>query len=248
MSTKDADWLLVEKYHNTPSAAYLADCKRLEAGEPLAYVIGHIPFLHTIIALDSHPLIPRPETEYWTEFVIKQIHNRKAAGEICILDLCAGSGCIGVAIGNALSNTLIDFCELDYNHLPTIKKNCLQNHIELNRVKLITSNLFASIEPNNQYDHIVSNPPYIDPELNRVEESVVKFEPALALYGGVYGLSLIATIILESPKYLRPKGTLWLEHEPEQAAAIAELASGLFTATTHKDQYGIERFSELVLQ
>jgi release factor glutamine methyltransferase len=248
MSTTDEAWLLIEKYQNIKSAAYDADCERLRNGEPLAYIIGHIPFLHTIISLDSHPLIPRTETEYWVEYVIKRIHAHKTTSSLQILDLCAGSGCIGVAIGNALPDTAIDFIELDEAHIPTIQKNCQHNHLASERVRIIASDLFAAISPQNQYHHIVSNPPYIDTELDRTDESVKKYEPALALYGGTFGLALIAPIILKAPHYLQPNGTLWLEHEPEQVLPIAELAAGLFSVTTHNDQYGVPRFSELVLQ
>ena len=95
MNTKQAeDWLLKEKYKGVKSRAFLADCQELKAGVPLAYVIGSIPFLDTKIYLDSKPLIPRPETEYWTEQAIKSIKTVASAN---VLDLCSGSVCIGVA-------------------------------------------------------------------------------------------------------------------------------------------------------
>ncbi|MCA9362025.1 hypothetical protein KC906_01500, partial [Candidatus Kaiserbacteria bacterium] len=99
------------------------------------------------------------------------------------------------------------------------------------------------------YDYILSNPPYVDPALDRIEESVVTHEPYLALFGGERGLEVIAAIVGAAPLYLRSGGQLWLEHEPEQSAAIAKLgATHHFTTTTHTDQYDIERYSILVLQ
>ena len=74
--TSEEQWLLREKYQGEKTEAFFADCDRLLAGEPLAYLIGHIPFLHCLISLDSHPLIPRTETEFWTEKATKHIQER----------------------------------------------------------------------------------------------------------------------------------------------------------------------------
>jgi release factor glutamine methyltransferase len=248
MQSKEENWLLAEKYQGIASDQFFNDCAKLKAGEPLAYLIGHVPFLNCQIYLDSKPLIPRVETEYWTEKFIKKITDVQEHKNLTILDLCAGSGCIGVAIAKAIPLAQVDFSELEFTHLPTIKKNCQENQIDLARVHIMVSNLFSNIDPKLRYDFIVSNPPYIDPELNRTDLSVMAHEPAIALYGGKAGLNLIKEIILYAPIYLKAKGILWLEHEPEQTEAIHDLASGKFSIITHKDQYGQERFSELVLQ
>lgn len=249
----DLEWLKKEKYAGVENEDFLADVKRLESGEPLAYIIGNIPFLNTTIYLDSHPLIPRPETEYWTEQAIKVIETKtkSLSNPAKILDLCAGSGCIGVAVGHNIKQTTIDFLEIDPTHLTTINKNCQLNQINQNRYRVIIGdllNLEQSIS-GNKYDFILSNPPYIDQSLGRTAESVKEFEPAIALYGGVKGLNLISSIIKQAPDYLPTDGQLWLEHEPEQVAAIADLASRSgFIIHTHQDQFGVRRFSQLMLQ
>ena len=71
--TKDEKWLLDEKYAGEPSAEFEADKERLASGEPLAYVIGYQPFLGLKIYLDSHPLIPRAETEWWVEQMLANL-------------------------------------------------------------------------------------------------------------------------------------------------------------------------------
>lgn len=252
MFTKEEQWLLDEKYHGLKTEGFLTDVKRLEVGEPLAYVIGYIPFLNTKISLDSKPLIPRTETEFWVSKVIEEIKtNQKNSGSIIkVLDLCAGSGCIGIAVAKALPESKIDFIELDKNHLSTIKNNCLQNGIEESRFRIFQGDLF-SVEENKtlfKYDFIISNPPYLDKDLDRTETSVKNFEPAIALYGGKAGLDLIEQIIKDAPQHLTVNGQLWIEHEPEQTEVIAELGKSIFSTTTHKDQYQIQRFSKLVLQ
>lgn len=243
--TQDEQWLLAEKYNGQKTAGFLDDQARLLAGEPLAYLIGHVPFLHSTIFLDSHPLIPRPETEYWTEKLIAQLKEKKSP--LQILDLCAGSGCIGIALAQELPSVQVDFAEIDSAHRKTIAKNCHVNQIQKSRYQVYTSNLYFDL-PKKTYDYIVSNPPYIDSVLQRTEESVTKFEPHQALFGGAKGLEIIHRIITETPNWLASGGQLWLEHEPEHALAIAEMAASTFIVHTYTDQYSLARYSVLVLQ
>ncbi|HMO78126.1 MAG TPA: peptide chain release factor N(5)-glutamine methyltransferase [Candidatus Paceibacterota bacterium] len=249
----DVAWLKKEKYDYVESEAFLLDVKRLENGEPLAYLIGNVPFLNTIIYLDSHPLIPRPETEYWTELAIKEIQNiiKSNNAPAKILDLCAGSGCVGVAVAKNLPLTAVDFIELDEGHLATIRKNCKENNLKPERTRIMSGDLndLKQTVPDTKYDFILSNPPYIDKELVRTELSVTNHEPALALYGGKDGLEFIKAIIEQAPSHLLAGGQLWLEHEPEQVEAIANLsAQHGFKPLTHPDQFGVPRFSQLMLQ
>lgn len=237
-------WLLKEKYEGRESDAFRADLERLRAGEPLAYLIGHVPFLNCEIYLDSKPLIPRVETEYWVEKAITAI--RSGNKDVRVLDLCAGSGCVGVAVAKAVPHARVTFAEIDPLHLPTIEKNLSRNlpHYsrESKQYSVIQSDLFEKVE--GQFDFILTNPPYIDPVLDRTEASVKNHEPHLALYGGHNGLEIILTIINDSKKFLAPGGQLWIEHEPEQVEAIRESAEAEgFCTSPYNDQYGVNRFS-----
>jgi len=246
-------WLLEEKYGGVESEAFHADCEHLQAGEPLGYVIGFVPFLDCKIYLDSKPLIPRPETEYWAEKAIAEI-GRVAPTAPRVLDLCAGSGCIGVAVAKAIPDAHVTFAELESHHLPTIKKNVQENTPSLdiiNDIKrgcvIVESDRFEGVQ--GTFDFILSNPPYIDPMLDRTEQSVKEFEPHNALYGGTRGMELITRIITDAPEHLTKDGQLWLEHEPEQSAEIRSHADASgFSVSTHNDQYGIERYSILMLK
>lgn len=251
MFSQEEKWLLEEKYESTESEAFRADLALLHSGTPLAFLIGSIPFLDCTIHLDSHPLIPRPETEFWTVKAIQEIKS-VAPEAPHILDLCAGSGAIGVALAKTIPDAEVDFVEIDHSHFLTIKKNITENvtptsNVNITSYKIMEGNLFEKVT--NKYNFILSNPPYIDPALDRTDKSVKEHEPDLALYGGNKGLELIRQIITESPKHLNPNGQLWLEHEPEQSDAIKEIGeTNNFFVTTHKDQYGKERYSVLVLQ
>lgn len=259
MQNQDAAWLLQEKYEGQDCPAYQADLTRLTAGEPLAYLIGHTPFLGCKIWLDSRPLIPRPETEYWVEKAIAAIKASLPPEPLVsdrryVLDLCAGSGAIGVAIGHAVGfDAEVHFAELDETHHPTIRKNMHEAGIDDIRIPVFGGHLFDNLSSTHyasfRYHFILTNPPYIDPALDRATASVKNYEPHLALYGGEHGLALIAEIITKAPAHLHPQGQLWIEHEPEQAAAIASLGTAAsFTVTTHPDQYNVPRYSVLVLQ
>jgi len=243
---QEEQWLLAEKFNNLENEAFKADMVLLQAGTPLAYLIGSIPFLDCVIHLDSHPLIPRTETEFWTEKAITVVKNDKTPS-CAVLDLCAGSGAIGIAVARVIPTSQITFGEIDASHCTTIEKNLLANNIPDTQCRVSQSDLFENII--TTYDYILTNPPYIDPAVNRAEPSVKLHEPALALYGGAKGMECIEKIIQQAPTYLKPSGQLWIEHEPEQSIQIEHLAKGYgFTCATHKDQYDVERYSILVLQ
>lgn len=256
---KDMQWLLTEKYHGEKTEGFFTDCARLQTGKPLAYLIGHVPFLNTIIYLDSHPLIPRAETEFWVEKAIQEIsaslsrRNLDSDAEAPhILDLCAGSGCIGVAVLKAIPNTRVDFAEIDARHHTIILKNIVENGIDPARARIFGGDLFSEISAQpTQYDYILTNPPYIDPtKKERVEKSVLENEPHEALFGGSSGMECITRILTEAPQFLAPEGIVYIEHEPEQTTAIHALAKELRYAETgsHNDQYGIARVTRLRYQ
>ncbi len=237
-------WILKEKYSGEMTEAFYTDCDRIKKGEPLAYVIGFIPFLHSKIYLDSKPLIPRTETEFWVEKAII-IMNEIVRESVSVLDLCAGSGCIGVSVLQSLPQSVVDFVEIDSVHHSTIQKNIILNGIDISRTNILGGDLFEKVT--NQYDVILTNPPYIDPILDRIEMSVKAYEPQDALYGGEKGMEYIIRIIQESSKFLSAQGILIIEHEPEQQTAVHEYgAQSGYVSITHFDQFNNARYTVLV--
>lgn len=241
MASSDENWLLKEKYAGEKSPAFFADLKRLRSGEPLAYLIGHVPFLGCCIYLDSRPLIPRPETEFWVEKAIEKI---KTVATPRVLDLCSGSGAIGVAVAKHCPAARVVLSDITHEHNNTVNRTIRDNGVDENQIEVVNGDLFENVS--GQFDYILSNPPYIDPALDRAELSVKAYEPPLALYGGQDGLDLLKSIIEAAPKYLTPEGQIWLEHEPEQVEAIRQSAEAAgFRASAQHDQYGVERYSIL---
>ena len=204
---------------------------------PEAYEIGWIPFIHAKIWLDSKPLIPRTETEHWVNEVIQEIRKSDIKAPK-VLDLCAGSGAIGVAVAQEIPGAKVDFVEIDPRHHETIKKNIEENNISAERGIIVGGSLFENIA--GTYDFILSNPPYIDMSLGRVEDSVLAHEPHLALDGGAQGLEIIERILAEAPRHLNPGGTLYIEHEPEQVEALSKRPG--YTGSL-PDQYDVFRYS-----
>lgn len=257
MKSQDEEWLLKEKYNGEKTEGFFTDCKQLALGEPLAYLIGHAPFLDCIIYLEGRPLIPRVETEFWVEKAIEMIRTKNqnqptldgASEPTRVLDLCAGSGCIGVAIAKHIPNALIDFGEIDAKLVPNIVKNITENVEDKSRCTTYHSNLFEAIPKSHRYDFILTNPPYIDPALNRVDQSVKDFESHLALFGGKQGTEIIEQLIATAGERLSLDGQLWIEHEPEQVGILATLAhQHNFSITHHPDQYDVIRYSILVVK
>lgn len=233
---KEERWLLEEKYGGVRSEAFEADLRRLASGEPAAYVIGWQPFFGIKIHLDSRPLIPRPETEWWTERLLSKCAQRA----IRFLDLCTGSGAIGCAALAQLPHARVYFGEIDARHQSTIKKNISENNLDSSRADIRIGNLFAPFDT-LQFDVIAVNPPYI-PLKRDLPKSVREYEPALALFGGKDGLMVIRKIAKELARRLAKGGEAWIECDDAHAerALILIRREGL-TADILKDQYGKKR-------
>lgn len=216
LNKREEQWLVEEKYQGIESLEFFADLEKLRSGTPLAYLIGNIPFLGTVINLDSKPLIPRPETEYWAHWVMThEIQNKPYK----VLDIFSGSGCIGIGI---LKHTpcQVDFGELHSRHIEQIQKNIALNNIEKNRYQIFQSDVFEAI-PQNTYDIILANPPYISKQrLETVDNSVFNHEDHTALFADDDGLLYIKKLIRESKQYLAPDGKVFVEFDPWQKESI----------------------------
>ena len=198
---KEIQWLLKDKYNNKPTKQFKKDIVRLEKGEPLDYVIGFKEFLGCKIDLSKKPLIPRIETEFWVGQELKNIKSGK------VLDIFCGSGCIGLALMENSKNLLCDFADVE---------NKMVGH------KVIKSNIFSGIK--SKYDFILANPPYIPTtKKNKVQKSVLKYEPKKALFGGKDGMYFINKFLKDAQKYLNVGGRIFMEFDPPQKKGIEKL-------------------------
>lgn len=183
------------------------------SGEPLQYVLGEWAFYGLPFYVDESVLIPRPDTEVLVEEALKRL----SADRRDVLDLCCGSGCIGIALA-VCGGARATAADISERALETAKRNAERNGVPLSTVK---SDLFDGIE--GTFDLIVSNPPYLSKEEMDARDASLRFEPALALDGGADGLAFYRRIAKEYRRHLRPGGALLLEIGMTQRDAVSAL-------------------------
>lgn len=242
---QDLEALRREKYDGRKDADMSADIARLASGEPLAYVIGHIPFLGVSLDLFSHPLIPRPETEWWAEELITYINTKNStiydtvspSRPLRVLDLCAGSGAIGLALLKHCPNVHVSFGELMEEHEAVIRKSMTRNGLDASCAEIRIGDLFTPFA-NERFDIIATNPPYI-PSARKLEASVKSYEPNEALFAGADGLDLIKRIAHEASTHIHEKGELWMECDISNIDKASELVidGGASYTKIRTDQY-----------
>jgi release factor glutamine methyltransferase len=252
-SKEDIRSLINDKYGGDSTFDMTKDIERLSKGEPLAYVIGWVPFLGLKIFLSKDDssqntesrkmsLIPRPETEWWAEKLNIHLERKYTHAPFTILDLCSGSGAIGLSVLKKFPYAQVTFSDIEPTYSDLIKKNIVENKLDVERATILTSNLYDSFPEDARYDIIVSNPPYI-PTTRKLDASVTDYEPSEALWGGIDGLSLIGKIIINSRKRLSPQGELWIECDVNHSKKVLDLCMehGAKDAKIEIDLYGRER-------
>ena len=209
---------------------------------PLAYIIGHQPFLGINIRVTRDSLVPRPETE---ELVIECERLIKKVATPKILEIGTGTGCIAIALAQLLPSATIFATDLSKQALELAQRNAIAHHVG-NRIRFVREDLFSDKQGLRGWaDLMVTNPPYIPTkDLDGLEPEVLK-EPRMALDGGKDGLDAIRAITAMAPKMLKAGGVLAMEIGSKQGPAVAKLftAAGLVGVSVKKDAQGLERFA-----
>lgn len=221
-------------------AAYRARIERRAGGEPTAYILGKREFYGRAFHVDARVLIPRPETEGLVELALADLPSDR---ELRVLDLCAGSGCVGLTVAAERPLARVDLVELDPGAAEVAGQNAAALGVA-DRSRILVGDLFSPVADQPPYDAIVGNPPYVPSgELPGLQREV-KREPALALDGGPDGLALVRRIAAEAPRHLVPGGAVALEMAIDEgpAASAAFTAAGLVGVEvlpdfTRRDRY-----------
>ena len=196
--------------------------QRVLAGEPLAYVLGEWEFYGMKLTVNPHVLIPRDDTCAVTDLAIRQATLLNTNPRI--LDLCTGSGCIGLAIASRVHDAKVTLADISPEALRVAKKNVATNKMT-GRVSCIQVN--ALEKPSaflGKFDLIVSNPPYItSEEMKELPNGVADYEPHLALYGGDDGLDFYRAITENFTAALNDGGYLCFEFGMGQGDAVCSL-------------------------
>ncbi len=180
---------------------------RIKERIPLPYLIHESWFAGQKFYVDERVLIPRSPLGELVEKQFQPWVNRKRVRHI--LDLCTGSGCIAIACAYAFPEAKIDAVDISAEALAVAHKNT-QQHQLLERVRLLQGDLFDACS-NEQYDIIISNPPYVDRlDFENLPQEYI-WEPKLALAAGEDGLQVVHRILNEAPGFLAPEGALIVE-------------------------------------
>lgn len=211
---------------------------------PIAYILGHQPFLGIKIDVTRDSLVPRPETEELVIECERLVKLSKAAAPK-ILEIGTGTGCIAIALAQLLPSATIFATDLSKSALDLAQKNAIAHHVG-NRIRFVREDLFSDKQGLRGWaDLMVTNPPYIPTkDLDGLEPEVLK-EPRMALDGGKDGLDAIRAITAMAPKMLKPDGILAMEIGAKQGAAVSKLfaAAGLQGVHIKKDAQSFDRFA-----
>ncbi len=212
--------------------------KLMSDGTPLQYALGNTDFYGIRLAVNKNVLIPRPETEELAERTIAEVSAMQSEGrKIRVLDLCTGSGAIALAVA-LKSGAEVSASDVSEGALQVARANALNADAD---IKFIKSDMWTDIA--DEFDVIVSNPPYIPTEdIKTLDGRVKGFEPLLALDGGDDGLRFYREIALGLDGHLAKDGALLLEFGINQADAVAGIFSDYDTRII-KDMAGIERIA-----
>ena len=211
--------------------------KRSE-GYPIAYLTKQKEFWGHTLHINDNILIPRPETELLVEKALKLISIFSLNK---ILELGTGSGAIAIAIASEKPNVNIKATDIKDNIIKIASKNA--DLYEIKNIKFVKSNWFSDIKKNN-FDLIVSNPPYVSGDDPVLRNSDIRFEPVSALVSSNDGLDDLKKIIRESSNYLKNNGWLVVEHAYDQGEKVRKLfLENKFTSKTIKDYNKLERIT-----
>lgn len=206
------------------------------AGEPIAYLIEHQPFWSFNLKVTQDTLIPRPETECLIEWILAY-YDRTTALQAA--DLGTGSGAIALTLAKERPTWKIAATDISEEALSIAKQNA--EKYQLPNITFHSGDWFAAL-PSQQYNLIVSNPPYVAE--NDLHLSQLTFEPSLALVSGKNGLAALSHIIPTAKQHLKKNGVLIVEHGYDQDAAVTNLfeKAGYCAITSHRDLADIPRF------
>jgi release factor glutamine methyltransferase len=204
---------------------FLEFLARRKQREPVAYILGEREFWSLSFRVTRDVLIPRPETEFLLETVLKTI---KAYGLLdgLILDLCCGSGVIAIVLALELQKKVVA-ADLSRQALLIAQQNARRHGVE-NQIDFVQADLLFPMSPENRFSLVVANPPYVsDAEMRTgLEPEVVRYEPHLALDGGDDGLEIIEKIRNGLPLVLCHGGYFFMEIGAGQGDKIREIFSG----------------------
>ncbi len=245
---RDRAWLLAhmqEAVDDELLGNFERAVERRAQREPLQYITGKQEFWGLDFAVTRDVLVPRPETELIIETALDRIPKKNEP--LTIIDLCTGSGCIGVCLAKELPFARIFAADKSAKALKVAGENACK-HVVADRIQFFEGDLFDpldALDMHGQVDLIVSNPPYVPSgEFSALQAEVRDYEPEMALIAGPRGTEIHQRILDEAPRFLKGNGALIMEMGIGQAATLVRMIqeTGAFTGPdVLKDLAGIDR-------
>jgi release factor glutamine methyltransferase len=191
-------------------------------GMPSQYITGHQEFWGLDFAVTPAVLIPRPETEHLVEAVLELSRGVQRPK---IVDVGTGSGCVALTLAQELKTAKIYGVDLSVDALEVARANAARLQME-QRVQFLQSDVLKALSAVRDFDFVVSNPPYVAfNEADKVQKSVFKFEPRMAVFAGENGLDVIRPLLEQAHDALKPGGWLALEIGYSMRDAVVNLLS-----------------------
>jgi release factor glutamine methyltransferase len=258
---RSAEWLLsaatglsrveLYAYHSRPLTSeerteLRESVARRAGGEPLQHVTGEVPFRHLVLHVRPGVFIPRPETEVLVDVGLEHVDRLRALGvtEVVALDLCTGSGAVACAVASEREDVRMWAVDVSEEAVTVACDNVMRAGLA-GRVQVATGDLFEPIpgELEGEVHLILSNPPYIPTrDLAGLPGEVSSHEPAVALDGGLDGLTTVERVAERAPTWLAEGGRLAMEVDERTAAeAAAMLERYLSEVTVRRDLAGRDR-------
>ncbi len=196
---------------------YINSIKKISTGIPIQYITNNQEFMNLNFYVDENVLIPQPDTETLVEEVINEYKEKKCE----ILDLCTGSGAIAISLAKYINESNIVASDISMKALQIAKLNAEKNLVR-KKIEFIESDMFNKIYKDD-FDIIVSNPPYIKTKVIEELDKQVKNEPYIALDGGADGLKFYKIIIENAYKYIKNEGKVFFEIGYDQKNELINL-------------------------
>lgn len=227
---KPKEYFITHDNEDIDETEFFLQIKMLINKTPIQYIINNQEFMKLNFYVDENVLIPQPDTEILVEEVISLSEEK---GNLEILDLCTGSGCIGISLAKYIEKSRVTAIDISNKAIQIAKLNAEKNLVHKN-IKFIESDMFKNIEEQYKFDFIVSNPPYIETKVIEELSEEVRKEPRIALDGGEDGLNFYKEIANNAYKYLKKDGYLCLEIGYDQKENVIEL---LYKIGEYKEIY-----------
>lgn len=218
---------------------FAAAVQRRANREPLQHIVGRAPFRYLDIAVGPGVFIPRPETELLVDAVLPHV----AAGST-VVDLCAGSGALAVALATERPGSTVYAVERSRAALPWLRRNAEPAGVTVVEGDVTDPALLAG---RHGVDAVVSNPPYVP--AGTAVDAEVRADPAEAVFAGPDGLAVIPAVLARAAALLRAGGVLAIEHDESHGEAVPELlrAAGAWRdVTAHRDLAGRPRYATAI--